>query len=176
MKKLISEEFKKSIIKVVTAILLVMPLIVTCISCMVQKDDIDNDLSNETVERKANYTEEDVKLLARLIYGESRGEPYEGQVAVGAVVLNRVESDEFPDTIEEVIFQKRQFSCVDDGQFYLDIPEDSSVYLAAREALEGKDPTNGCLYFYNPDISTSKWIFTLKTVVTIGNHRFAVEE
>jgi len=109
--------------------------------------------------KEPNYTEEDVKLLARLIHGEARGECYEGQVAVGAVVLNRVKSKDFPNTLEGVIYQKRQFSCIDDGQFDLPIPENSSVYDAAREALEGKDPTNGCVYFYNPEISTSRWIF-----------------
>lgn len=127
--------------------------------------------------KNSNYTEEDVALLARLIHGEARGEPYKGQVAVGAVVLNRMEAKGFPNTMEEVIFQKNQFTCVDDGQFYLDIPEDSSVYKAAREALEGKDPSKGCVYFYNPEISTSRWIFeNTKTVVTIGSHRFAVDK
>lgn len=127
--------------------------------------------------KKTNYTEEDVALLARLIHGEARGEPYKGQVAVGAVVLNRMKSKSFPSTMEEVIFQKNQFSCVNDGQFYIDIPKDSSVYKAAREALEGNDPSNGCVYFYNPEISTSRWIFeNTKTVITIGSHRFAVDK
>jgi len=129
----------------------------------------------EETEIPSKYTEEDVRLLAQLIYGEAGGEPYEGQVAVGAVVMNRVESASFPNTIEGVIYQKRQFSCVDDGNFYKEIPEYSTVYQAAREALNGVDPTNGCIYFYNPNTSTSRWIFeNTTTVVTIGNHRFAV--
>lgn len=114
-------------------------------------------------------------LLARLINGEARGESYQGQVAVGAVVLNRVKSSSFPNTIPAVIYQKGQFSCVTDGQFNKAISKDSTVYKAAKEALSGVDPTNGALYFYNPKTAKSKWLFSLKTVATIGNHRFAVE-
>lgn len=116
------------------------------------------------------------ELLARLINGEARGESYQGQVAVGAVVLNRVKSSQFPNTIPAVIYQKGQFSCVTDGQFDKAISKDSTVYKAAKEALSGVDPTNGALYFYNPKTAKSKWLFSLKTVATIGNHRFAVEE
>ena len=115
-----------------------------------------------------------VDLLARLINGEARGEPYEGQVAVGAVVLNRVKSSEFPNTISGVIYQKNQFSCIKDGQFNKAIDKNSTVYKAAQEAINGSDPTNGALFFYNPKTTKSKWLFSLKTVKTIGNHRFAV--
>lgn len=114
-------------------------------------------------------------LLARLINGEARGEPYKGQVAVGAVVMNRVKSPKFPNTIAGVIYQKGQFSCVTDGQFNKPIDKNSTVYKAAKEALNGSDPTNGALYFYNPKTTKSKWLFTLKTVATIGSHRFAKE-
>lgn len=114
-----------------------------------------------------------VDLLARLINGEARGEPYKGQVAVGAVVMNRVKSSEFPDTISGVIYQKGQFSCVTDGQFNKAIDENSTVYKAAQEAINGSDPTNGCIFFYNPKTSKSKWLYTRQTVVTIGSHRFA---
>lgn len=114
-----------------------------------------------------------VDLLARLINGEARGEPYKGQVAVGAVVMNRVKSSEFPDTISGVIYQKGQFSCVTDGQFDKAIDEESTVYKAAREALNGADPTNGCIFFYNPKTTKSKWLYTRTTVITIGSHRFA---
>ncbi len=114
-------------------------------------------------------------LLARLINGEARGETYEGQVAVGAVVLNRVKSPKFPNTISGVIYQKGQFSCVTDGQFNKPIDKDSTVYKAAKEAMSGADPSNGALYFYNPKTAKSKWLFSLKTVKTIGSHRFAVE-
>ena len=112
-------------------------------------------------------------LLARLVNGEARGEPYKGQVAVAAVVMNRVKSSEFPDTISGVIYQKGQFSCVTDGQINKAIDKDSTVYKAAREALNGADPTNGCVFFYNPKTSKSKWIFSRPTVITIGKHRFA---
>ena len=112
-------------------------------------------------------------LLARLINGEARGESYTGQVAVGAVVLNRVESPEFPNTISGVIYQKGQFSCVTDGNFNKAIKKDSTVYKAAKDAMNGVDPTGGALFFYNPKTAKSDWLFTLETVTTIGNHRFA---
>lgn len=113
------------------------------------------------------------QLLARLINGEARGEPYEGQVAVGAVVLNRVKSPEFPNTIAGVIYQKGQFSCVTDGQFNKPIDKNSTVYKAAKEAMNGSDPSNGALFFYNPKTAKSKWLFSLKTLKTIGSHRFS---
>lgn len=117
-----------------------------------------------------------VNLLARLVNGEARGEPYEGQVAVAAVIMNRVKSSKFPNTIAGVIYQKSQFSCVTDGQFNEPIEENSTVYKAAQEAMNGADPTNGALYFYNPSKTKSKWLFSLKTVKTIGKHKFALGE
>lgn len=108
-----------------------------------------------------------VYLLASLIWAEARGEPYIGQVAVGAVVMNRVESPEFPGTIEEVIRQKGQFARAPD-KFSL------QTLKAAEAALDGCDPTGGALYFFNPRLSTSSWIFSRKTLRTIGNHRFAI--
>ena len=130
--------------------------------------------SNNSNSATSNNT--DLNLLSRIIYGEARGEPYEGQVAVGAVVLNRVRSSSFPNTIAGVIYQKGQFSCVTDGQFDVPIAEDSTVYKAAQDAMNGVDPTNGALYFYNPSKTKSKWLFSLKTLTTIGKHVFAVEE
>ena len=129
--------------------------------------------SSSTSTNKAS-TGNMVDLLARLINGEARGEPYKGQVAVGAVVLNRVKSSQFPNTISGVIYQKNQFSCITDGQFNKAIAKDSTVYKAAQEAINGSDPSNGALFFYNPKTSKSKWLFSLKTVATIGSHRFAV--
>jgi len=129
--------------------------------------------NKQTDQSSTNNTGDMVDLLARLINGEARGEPYKGQVAVGAVVMNRVKSSEFPDTISGVIYQKGQFSCVTDGQFDKAIDEDSTVYKAAREALNGADPTNGCIFFYNPKTSKSKWLYSRTTVITIGSHRFA---
>lgn len=117
-----------------------------------------------------------VELLARLINGEARGEPYEGQVAVGAVILNRVKSPKFPNTIAGVIYQDTQFSCVKDGQFDAAIDPESTVHKAAEEAMSGADPTNGALYFYNPAKTSNKWLFSLETTMTIGKHRFALGE
>lgn len=135
-------------------------------------DQSSTSTKKQTDQSSTNNSKDMVELLARLINGEARGEPYKGQVAVGAVVMNRVKSSEFPDTISGVIYQKGQFSCVTDGQINKAIDENSTVYKAAREALNGADPTNGCLFFYNPKTSKSKWIFTRPVVTTIGKHRF----
>lgn len=137
------------------------------------KDQSSTSTEKNTDQSSIDNSGDMVDLLARLINGEARGEPYKGQVAVGAVVMNRVKSSEFPDTISGVIYQKGQFSCVTDGQFNKAIDENSTVYKAAQEALNGADPTNGCLFFYNPKTSKSKWLYTRQTVITIGSHRFA---
>ncbi len=112
-----------------------------------------------------------LNLLARCVYAEARGEPYTGQVAVAAVVLNRVRSPKFPNTISGVIYQPLAFTAVADGQINL-TPNDTA-YKAARDALNGWDPTNGCLYYYNPATATSKWIWSLKVELKIGKHSFA---
>ncbi len=112
----------------------------------------------------------DAALLARLISAEARGEPYEGQVAVGAVVLNRVAHPSFPNTMSGVIYQKGAFSCLDDGQF--DQPVAQSAYQAARDAMNGYDPTGGAIYYFNPATATSKWIWSRPLIVVIGKHRF----
>lgn len=117
-----------------------------------------------------NGNSSDYDLLARVISAEARGEPYSGQVAVGAVVLNRIEHPSFPDTMSGVIYQKGAFSCLDDGQFYEPISE--SAYRAATDALNGLDPSGGAIYYYNPKIATSKWIFSRPVITTIGDHRF----
>ena len=117
------------------------------------------------------YSSSDVALLARLIYAEARGETYKGQVAVGAVVLNRVKSPSFPNTIAGVIYQPYAFTCVQDGQ--INYTPNSTAYSAARDAMNGWDPSYGCLYYYNPRVATSSWIYSRPTVVTIGNHVFA---
>ena len=113
-----------------------------------------------------------VELLARLINGEARGEPYIGQVAVGAVIMNRVKDPSFPNTIAGVIYQSQQFSSVTDGQFDVAIEEDSTVYKAAQDAMNGWDPTGGCVYYFNPNTATNKWIWSRPLVKTIGKHRF----
>ena len=109
-------------------------------------------------------------LLARLISAEARGEPYEGQVAVGAVVLNRVEHPSFPNSIAEVIYQPGAFSCLDDGQFNEPVAE--SAYRAAQDAMNGWDPSYGAIYYFNPITATSKWIWSRPLIVNIGKHRF----
>lgn len=118
------------------------------------------------------YTNSDTYLLARCIYGEARGESYTGQVAVGAVVLNRVKSSDFPNTISGVIYQKHAFTAVSDGQ--INLTPDQTAINAAKDAMNGWDPTGGCLYYYNPVTATSEWIFSRETVITIGKHVFAI--
>lgn len=112
-----------------------------------------------------------LNLLARAINGEARGEPYEGQVAVGAVILNRVDHSSFPNTIAGVVYQSGAFDSVDDGQINME-PTTTAV-KAARDALNGWDPSGGCIYFFNPATSTSKWIWSREIVKTIGKHHFA---
>ena len=137
---------------------------------------LSSSFNKEDVVYAASSGTSDIQLLARAINGEARGEPYIGQVAVGAVIMNRVKSASFPNTIAGVIYQKGQFSSVTDGQFDVEIDEDTTVYKAAQDAMNGVDPTNGALYFYNPSKTKSKWLFSLKTVTTIGKHVFALEE
>lgn len=111
-----------------------------------------------------------VSLLARLIYGEARGESYTGQVAVGAVVLNRVKSSKFPNTISGVIYQSGAFDAVSDGQ--INMTPDSTARKAAQDAINGWDPSYGAIYYFNPSTATNKWIWSRPMTVTIGKHRF----
>ncbi len=115
-----------------------------------------------------NITNEELLLLSKLVTGEARGESYEGQVAVAAVVINRVKDSRFPNSIKDVIYQKNAFSVVKNGLINLQPTE--SAYSAAQEALYGKDPTDKAIYFWNPDIATCKWIKTLNPYMRIGNH------
>lgn len=116
------------------------------------------------------YTSSDYELLARIISAEARGEDYLGQVAVGAVILNRIEHPSFPDTLSGVVYQKGAFSCLYDGQFYESISD--SAYSAARDAINGLDPSGGAIYYYNPQTATNKWIRSREVITTIGNHVF----
>ena len=118
-----------------------------------------------------NITNEELLLLSKLVTGEARGESYEGQVAVAAVVINRVKDPRFPNSIKDVIYQKNAFSVVNNGSINLQPTE--SAYSAAQDALYGKDPTDKAIYFWNPDIATCKWIKTLNPYMRIGNHVFA---
>lgn len=128
-------------------------------------------ISNKIAYAQGNAVSE-VQLLARAINGEARGEPYEGQVAVGAVILNRVRDAKFPNTTAGVIYQPGAFTAVSDGQINVPIDEGSTVVKAANDALNGWDPTNGCLYYWNPATATSKWIWTRTIVKKIGKHNF----
>lgn len=127
-------------------------------------------ISSSSSSSSGGYSSSDLYLLARCVYGESRGEPYVGQVAVAAVVLNRVKSAAFPNSISGVIYQPYAFTCVSDGQLYLE--PDQSAYNAARDAMNGWDPTNGCLYYYNPATATSAWIWSRPIMLQIGRHNF----
>ncbi len=117
-------------------------------------------------------SQNDLYLLAKAIYAESRGEPYTGQVAVGAVILNRVKSSKFPNTVSGVIYQPYAFTAVADGQ--INLSPNQSAMNAAQDALNGWDPTNGCLYYYNPATATSKWIWSLTVTIKIGKHNFCL--
>jgi|UPI0002FA6266 N-acetylmuramoyl-L-alanine amidase len=120
---------------------------------------------------KHSVTDRDLDLLAHLVHGEARGEPYIGQVAVAAVVLNRVKDSRFPNTIAGVIYQPGAFDAVRDGQINLE--PNAQSYRAARDAMNGWDPTYGCLYYYNPSTATSKWIWSRPVMLSIGKHNFA---
>ena len=119
-----------------------------------------------------SYSSSDVMVLAKMIHGEARGEPYTGKVAVGAVILNRVKDKKFPDTVYSVCFQQGAFDAVRDGQYYME-PGASSV-KAAQAAINGWDPTYGALYYWNPETATSQWIWSRKIVTKIGKHVFGI--
>lgn len=148
---------------------------------IVQADDTNLNLDNirpisiksvkQNKKEVINITNDDLLLLSKLVTGEARGESYEGQVAVAAVVINRVQDPRFPNTIKDVIYQKNAFSVVNDGSINMQPTE--SAYNAAIDALYGKDPTNKAVFFWNPEIATCKWIKTLNPYLKIGNHVFA---
>ena len=154
----------KKFIKAITIIFLAM-ISTICIFI------VDNKQVN-TVSLAKTSNASDIQLMARAINGEARGEPYEGQVAVGAVILNRVKDSRFPNTISGVIYQPGAFTAVSDGQINAQISEGSTVYKAAQDAMNGWDPTSGCIYYFNPNTATNKWIWSRPLVKTIGKHRF----
>lgn len=154
----------KKIIKIILIIFLVM-LSTICIF-IVDKGEV------STVSLAKSSNTSDIQLMARAINGEARGEPYEGQVAVGAVILNRVKDSRFPNSISGVIYQSGAFTAVADGQINAQISEGSTVYKAAQDAMNGWDPTGGCVYYFNPSTATNKWIWSRPLVKTIGKHRF----
>lgn len=132
----------------------------------------ENLFAEKLVAASDSGTTSDVQLLARAINGEARGEPYEGQVAVGAVILNRVKAPNFPNTISGVIYQPGAFTAVSDGQINVALEDESTVVKAARDALNGWDPTGGAIYYFNPNTATNKWIWSRPHIKTIGKHRF----
>ncbi len=156
----------KKAIKIIGIILTLLLIIISVIF-------IENDIKQENISYAASsYGTSDIQLMARAINGEARGEPYEGQVAVGAVILNRVKDSKFPNSIAGVIYQSGAFTAVSDGQINSPISEGSTVYKAARDAMNGWDPTGGCIYYFNPATATNKWIWSRPLVKTIGKHRF----
>ena len=128
--------------------------------------------ASTTASSSTNYVSSDHRLLAKMVYAEARGESYKGQVAVAAVVLNRVASSSFPNTVSGVIYQSGAFSCVSNGS--INNTPDSSCIRAALDALNGWDPTGGCLYYYNARTAQDKWIFSRTVQTVIGNHSFAI--
>ncbi len=144
-------------------------LIIICSICLICFSNNLND--NKTFAASSNSAS-DLQLMARAINGEARGESYEGQVAVGAVIMNRVKHSDFPNTIAGVIYQPGAFTAVADGQINVPIDESSTVVKAAQDALNGWDPTGGCIFYYNPATATSSWIWSKTIVKTIGKHNF----
>lgn len=126
--------------------------------------------SGNSSSSSSNSNSSNLNLLSRLVYGEARGEPYSGQVAVAAVVLNRVKSSSFPNTVAGVIYQSGAFDIVSDGQ--INLTPNSTAIKAAQDAINGWDPSYGALYYFNPNTATSSWIWSRPMTVTIGNHRF----
>ena len=153
--------------KILKISIVFMFLIILVVTIIILNNNVTNDVS-----LAAGSSTSDIQLMARAINGEARGEPYEGQVAVGAVILNRVKSSQFPNTVSGVIYQSGAFTAVSDGQINVSIAEDSSVYKAARDAMNGWDPTGGCIYYFNPNTATNKWIWSRPLVKVIGKHRF----
>lgn len=156
----------KKILKIIFSIIAILSVVL--IGNLFSK----NLFTEKAVAATNSGTTSDVQLLARAINGEARGEPYEGQVAVGAVILNRVKASNFPNTISGVIYQPGAFTAVADGQINVALEDESTVVKAARDALNGWDPTGGAIYYFNPDTATNKWIWSRPHIKTIGKHRF----
>ena len=129
-----------------------------------------NSSSSSSSSNSSNVSSSNLNLLSRVVYGEARGESYTGQVAVAAVVLNRVKSSSFPNTISGVVYQSGAFDCVSDGQ--INLAPNETAKKAAQDALNGWDPTYGAIYYFNPATATNKWIWSRPMTVTIGKHRF----
>ena len=129
-----------------------------------------NSSSSKNTSSNSTTNSSNLNLISRFVYAESRGEPYTGQVAVAAVILNRVKSSLFPNTVSGVVYQSGAFTCVSDGQ--INLSPDATAKKAAQDAINGWDPTYGALYYFNPNTATSAWIWSRPMTITIGNHRF----
>ncbi len=127
-------------------------------------------LKKLNIKSEGTVTDSDIYLLAKCVYGEARGEVYLGKVAVAAVILNRVDDPSFPNSVSGVIYQPGAFDAVSDGQ--INLSPDEECIRAARDAFGGWDPTNGCLYYYNPRTATNKWMLSKEVTLTVGNHSF----
>jgi len=160
---------KENLIKI---LLKILTIIIILISIALAITLVWNIETNTAQAASGSNSTSDVQLIARAINGEARGEPYEGQVAVGAVILNRVKDSNFPNTISGVIYEPGAFTAVADGQINVAIEEGSTVVKAARDALNGWDPTGGAIYYYNPATATNKWIWSRPTIKVIGKHKF----
>lgn len=150
--------------KKIIAVSSVMVLAFTLITCF---------FFSENDAGAVNYSQSDVQLLARCVNGEARGEPYTGQVAVAAVILNRVKHASFPNTIPGVIYQPGAFTATVDGQINVPIDPNSTIYKACQDAINGWDPSGGAIYYYNPAKTTNKWIWSRPIITVIGRHNFA---
>lgn len=164
--------------KIIVSLLVLMCIILPYKNVLAEENEVESKSipavkTNSKEQKRAviNLTNEEILLLSKLVTSEARGESYEGQIAVAAVVINRVKDSRFPNSIEDVIYQKNAFSVVKDGSINMN-PTDEA-YKAAQDALYGEDPTGKAVYFWNPDIATCKWIRTLQPHMRIGNHVFA---
>ena len=155
----------KKIVKTLASFILLITMFIIIV--VLSKNNSEQNISYASTSNTS-----DIQLMARAINGEARGETYEGQVAVGAVILNRVKDSRFPNSISGVIYQSGAFTAVADGQINAPIDEGSTVYKAAQDAMNGWDPTGGCVYYFNPNTATNKWIWSRPHVITIGKHRF----
>lgn len=155
----------KKIVKILASFILLITMFIIIVA-------LSKNNSEQNISYASTSNTSDIQLMARAINGEARGEPYEGQVAVGAVILNRVKDSRFPNSISGVIYQSGAFTAVADGQINAPIDEGSTVYKAAQDAMNGWDPTGGCVYYFNPNTATNKWIWSRPHVITIGKHRF----
>ena len=158
-------DFVKNTIKILIELMLLITILIALFTL-----NIGTDMPN--ISYAVTHNNSDIQLMARAINGEARGEPYEGQVAVGAVILNRVKSSKFPNSVSGVIYQPGAFTAVSDGQINSPIDENSTVFKAAQDAKNGWDPTGGCIYYFNPNTATSSWIWSRPQVKTIGKHKF----